>query len=69
MNPLNRSEPPRSCTQTGVQVPILNVFAALDPSDASNPTRTFSTSTFAGAVQQARRKSRREKAQADRHQT
>ena len=28
MNPLNRSAPPRSWTQTGVQVPILNVFDA-----------------------------------------
>ena len=37
--------PPRSWTQTGVQVPILNVLDALsDEIDASKPTRMFSTS-------------------------
>ena len=33
MNPLNRSVPPRSCTQTGVHVPILNVFDAFSSTD------------------------------------
>ena len=37
-------------TQTGVHVPILNVFAAfVDDADASNPTRMFKTSTLGGA--------------------
>ncbi len=45
MNPLNRSLPPLSWTQTGVQVPILNELDALsDEIDASKPTRMFSTS-------------------------
>ena len=55
MNPLNRSAPARSCTQTGVHVPILNVFDAFaDESDASNPTRMFSTSTLSAAPEHYR---------------
>ncbi len=44
INPLNRSFPARSWTQTGVHVPILNELDALTESDASKPTRMFSTS-------------------------
>src|ERR1017187_5284501 len=51
MNPLNRSAPPRSCTQTGVHVPILNVLDAfIDEPDASKPIRMFWTSTLGGAA-------------------
>ena len=55
MKPLNFSGPARSCTHTGVHVPILNVFADfIVDSEASKPTRMFSTSIFGGAAPEDR---------------